>query len=141
MDWYGAPQRRDEMRREATARFLVDFDRHPEHYVAGALPDLPFGDRTHDLVLCSHLLFTWSNHLDADWHVAAITEMLRVARREVRMYPLVVQGTGDEVPFLDALVTTLRRDGHETGVRRVPYVFQRGADAMLVVRPAATVAR
>lgn len=137
-DWYGTPERRHRMRSEASARFLADIDRRPHHYVAGSLPHLPFTDKSHDLVLCSHLLFTWSTEFDADWHLAAIREMLRVARREVRIYPLVVQGSGEDVPFLESLLTQLRRSGHDVDTRQVSYRFQRGADAMLTVRHSRT---
>lgn len=136
-DWYGTPQRRDQLRREAAARFLADLDRRPASYVAAALPRLPFTDGSFDLVVCSHLLFTWSDVLDADWHLAAIAEMVRVARRDVRIFPIVVQGTGEPVPFLDDLLTRLRGAGHRVEIRRVPYVFQHGADSMLTIQPGA----
>lgn len=50
---------------------------------------------------------------------------------EVRVFPLVVQGTGDPVPFLGRLVDELRAGGYGVDLRRVPYEFQRGADRML----------
>jgi SAM-dependent methyltransferase len=135
-DWYGTPQRRYLLRHSATERFLSDLDHGSGWYVAGALPTLPFADRSYDLVLCSHLLFTWSTQLDDAWHLAAITELLRVTRREIRIYPLVVQGSGDAVPFFDRFVASLDDAGHCVEIRRVPYVFQRGAESMLTVRPA-----
>jgi hypothetical protein len=135
-DWYGSPERRDRMRVAAADRFLADRVRRPAGYVAGALPRLPLTDRSHDLVLCSHLLFTWADRLDAGWHRAALAELARVARREVRIFPLVVQGAGAAVPFLARLIDGLRADGHHAAVRAVPYEFQRGADRMLVLTPA-----
>lgn len=135
LKWYGSAERKRAIRRGAAARFLEHLDSRPACYVAGSLPHLPFADRSHDIVLCSHLLFTWSNVFDADWHLAAVYEMLRVARADVRIFPLVVQGTGDDVPFLDGLMERLRDAGHAAEIRRVPYMYQRGADAMMVVRP------
>ncbi len=38
----------------------------------------------------SHLLFVYDDRLDLAFHIAAITEMLRVAR-EVRIFPLVAE--------------------------------------------------
>lgn len=130
--WYGSPQRRDVMRREAAARFADDIIHRPHTYVAAALPHLPFVDGSFDLVLCSHLLFTWSDKFDADWHHSALHEMLRVSRREVRVFPLVVQGTGEPVAFLDDLMTRISEDGYGVERRQVPYEFQRGANTMLV---------
>jgi SAM-dependent methyltransferase len=131
--WYGDPARRSQMRRAAAERFLADVRERPHRYLAGALPHLPLTSGRFDLVLCSHLLFTWSDRLDKDWHRRAIDELVRVARRQVRIFPLVVQATAEPVAFLDALRRELRAAGHRSEVRRVPYRFQRGADGMLVI--------
>lgn len=131
--WYGRPAHRAAMRTEAAQRFLADLAEHPGRYVAGALPNLPLAGGSADLVLCSRLLFTWSDRLDADWHRAALAELVRVARREVRVYPLVVQQTGEPVAFLDRLRAELDAAGHRTHVQTVPYRFQRGAHHMLRV--------
>ena len=134
-DWYGTVGRREAIRREAAAAFLVDVGHHPGRYVAAALPQLPLASQSVDVALCSHLLFTWSEQLGHQWHLAALREMLRVVRREIRVFPLVVQGTGVQVPFLADLLGRLRGEGHDVEVRRVPYEFQRRADSILVARP------
>ena len=111
---------------------------HPETYVAGALPDLPFAANTFDLALCSHLLFTWADVFDEEWHLQALRELLRVAA-QVRVFPLVVQGTGAPVPFLPDVTQRLTDDGHHVDLAGVPYEFQRGASTMLTLnRGAAT---
>ena len=131
--WYGDPARRGELRTAAARHFLDDFCEYPGRYLAAALPDLPFAAGSFDLVLCSHLLFTWSDLLDADWHGRALAELIRVARHEVRVYPLVVQGTGQPVAFLDDLRAGLRAAGYRSRIQRVPYRFQKNADRMLVI--------
>jgi hypothetical protein len=131
--WYGTPGRRADMRRAAAELFLADLHGRPERYVAGALPDLPLSSDSVDLVLCSHLLFTWSDRLGEDWHRQAIAELVRVARREVRIFPVVVQGTGEPVAFLDDLRAELHVLGHRSHLRDVPYRFQRGGDQMLLI--------
>jgi len=131
-DWYGTRARRSALRAAALDAFLADVGEHPDRYVAGALPLLPCSDAAFDLALCSHLLFTWSDVLDEAWHEAALRELARTAR-EVRVFPLVVQGTGEPVAFLPGLLDRLRGDGYLAEVRRVPYRFQRRGDAMLVL--------
>lgn len=131
--WYGSPPRREELRHDARGRFVADLQAHPGRYVAGALPRLPFADNTFDLALCSHLLFTWSDIFDEDWHLQALLELLRVAP-QVRVFPLVVQGSGDPVPFLPRVLDRLRTHGQDVVVTQVPYEFQRGANQMLTVR-------
>jgi hypothetical protein len=131
-DWYGSRERRETMRRAAVARFLGDFAVTPSAYVAGALPRLPFTDGAADLLVCSHLLFTWADTLGLPWHEAAVLEMTRVAG-QVRLFPTVLQGTGDPVPFWDELLLRLRGAGVTCEVRQVDYRFQRTGDRMLVV--------
>jgi hypothetical protein len=133
--WYGSRERRDELRRHALAGFLADLRAHPAGYVAGSLPHLPFADGAFGLALCSHLLFTWSDVLDEAWHERALLELLRVAG-EIRVFPLVVQGTGAAVPFLPALLDRLGGLGHRAEVVDVPYEFQRGGHRMLTVTAA-----
>jgi hypothetical protein len=82
-------------------------------------------------VLCSHLLFTWSDVLDRDWHRDAILELARVGA-EVRIFPLVVQGTGDEIGWRPQLCDELGDLGLDVEERQVPYEFQTGANRMLV---------
>ena len=130
--WYGSPDRRDEMRIEAADRFLQDISVAPERYVAGTLPELPFADGRFELVLCSHLLFTWADKYDRAWHAAALRELVRVSRSEVRIFPLVLQGAGEPVGFLPELLEEL--EGVTTEIRKVPYEFQVGADQMLVIQ-------
>jgi SAM-dependent methyltransferase len=134
--WYGGRDRRAQLRRAASARFLADLRRRPGRYVAAALPNLPLATDSFDLVLCSHLLFTWSDRLDEDWHRRALAELVRVARREVRIFPVVVQGTGLPVAFLGRLRDELSAAGHRSHLRSVPYRFQRGADQMLIIESA-----
>ncbi|MBB6565003.1 hypothetical protein [Kribbella sandramycini] len=129
--WYGTPERRDELRLEAADRFLQDIGETPERYVAGSLPELPFEDGRFELVLCSHLLFTWADKFDRAWHLAALRELIRVSSAEIRVFPLVVQGAGEPVPFLPEILDELA--GVTWEIRKVPYEFQVGADEMLVI--------
>ncbi len=130
--WYGNREAREQLRSEAAERFLADRTAHPERYVAASLPELPFEPGRFDVALCSHLLFTWSERFGAEWHLDALRELCRVAA-EVRVFPLVVQGNGAPVPFLDDVRRALDEDGFGSEVRKVPYEFQRGADQMLVL--------
>ena len=131
-DWFGSPERRRQLRLRALAEFATDLVAHPSRYVCGQLPRLPFRDSAFDLVLCSHLLFTWADTFGQGWHLAALSELARVGR-EVRVFPTVMQGRGDPVPFWDALMAGLADAGLTAELRRVEYSFQVGADQMLVL--------
>ncbi|MDQ1696179.1 MAG: hypothetical protein QOJ03_1532 [Frankiaceae bacterium] len=131
-DWYGVPARREALRKRALAQFLLDVEGNPSRYVAAQLPQLPFRDGVFDLVICSHLLFTWADVLGQSWHLAAVRELARVGR-EVRVFPTIMQGAGDVVPFWDDLMAQLAGERLRAELRRVDYRFQVGADQMLMV--------
>jgi hypothetical protein len=121
------------IRRASARQFARDVRAHPGRYVAGELPRLPFPDDRFDLVLTSHLLFTYADRLDADFHVAALVELLRVSRGEVRAFPLLDQ-TGQRVDTLLAEVRGRLTALHiDSTVRQVGYEFQLGGNEMLVL--------
>jgi hypothetical protein len=119
----------------AMERFLADFEdgRRAGRYIAAGLPSLPFADQRFDLALSSHFLFLYGGQLSAEFHVAAIEEMLRVAH-EVRVFPLLTQD-GAPSPHVAAVCDHLRNKGFRLAIKPVPYEFQRGACEMLVIRP------
>lgn len=124
------------VRMAAMERFLSDFEagRRKGRYVVAGLPCLPFGSGHFDIALSSHFLFLYSAHLPATFHYRALGEMLRVAR-EVRVFPLLTVD-GLLSPHLPAVREDLTSQGFHLEVRPVPYEFQRGGNAMLVVKPA-----
>lgn len=98
--------------------FLADRRAHPDRYLAAALPDLPFRDRSFDLVLCGHLLFSYApladgglmagEGLDLAWHRRALAELCRVSRREVRLYPAhTIALDAVRHPYAEALLAEL----------------------------------
>ena len=127
-----SPQRLGQVRMAAMRRFLDDLPTGlgEGRYRAAALPSLPFEDRAFDLALCSHFLFTYSDRLSTDFHVAAIEEMCRVAR-EARVFPL-LESYGGTSPLLEPVVSALRQCGFAVQTRLVPYAFQRGGNRLLV---------
>ena len=105
--------------------------------MVAALPGLPFDDGAFRLVLSAYLLFAYPDHLDEEGHERALRELLRVAREEVRVFPL-IDTAYVRHPALDDLRRRLAADGVDSEVRRVDYEFQRGGDEVLVLRPGVT---
>ncbi|MGN2641314.1 methyltransferase domain-containing protein [Nocardia takedensis] len=131
---YGTPEHHHRVRRAAATRFAADRTAHPSRYIAAALPALPFPDNDFDLVLSSHLLFTYADRLDTDFHHAALRELLRVARGEVRVYPLVDYLGVPQDALVAELSARLAEHGVRTEHRTVTFEFHRGADTMLILR-------
>lgn len=123
---------------DSRARSIELFAAHhaetPDRYVPAGLPALPFEDGAFDLALCSHLLFSYADRLDREFHVAGILELARVAA-EVRVFPLVPMGMTVN-PDLGAVRAELAAAGLDTTVTRVDYEFQRGGNEMMrILRP------
>lgn len=123
-----SPEALEQTRMGAMERFLADFPAglSKGRYRAMDLPRLEFADGAFDLVLCSHLLFLYSEQLSDQFHLEAIAELKRVAR-EVRIFPLldlngnVSRHLGPVQKRWNAKLVT------------VEYEFLRGADQMLVL--------
>ncbi len=108
---------------EALEAFLADRRDHPEAYRAAALPSLPFEAASFDLVLCGHLLFCYAPIADGglseqpdfnlEWHRGALAELLRVSRREVRLYPAhTIERRPKVHPWVEPLLATLPPGWH-----------------------------
>jgi hypothetical protein len=132
-NFYGTIEGHRAMRHRAASCFVDDIEEHPERYVPGSLPVLPFEDGQFDLVLSSHFLFTYVDRLDIDFHHRALVEMHRVCRHEVRVFPLLDQGGHSLDAMTGELIAALLRDGIGTEICEVPYEFQRGGNRMLVL--------
>jgi hypothetical protein len=128
-----SPEHLGEVRLAVMDRFLANFPSGlaGDRYRTDELPHLAFGDDEFDLALCSHFLFLYSDQLSADFHVAAIQEMCRVAG-EARVFPL-LGAYGAPSPHVEPVIRVLRERGYGAEVRRVAYEFLRGGDEMLSV--------
>lgn len=131
--FYGDLAGHSRLRRESARLFAADLRTHPDRYVAASLPSLPFEDSSVDLVLSSHLLFTYADRLDLPFHFQALREMARVARGQVRVYPLVDQSGQALNELVAVLIADLAAVELTARVVEVDYEFQRGARSMLVV--------
>lgn len=116
--------------------FLNDFDagKREGRYVVAELPALPFANATFRLALCSHFLFLYSEQLSEEFHLSAVSELMRVAD-DVRIFPLIALG-GERSRHVAAISERLRTAGQSVAIETVDYEFQRGGNEMLRVRRA-----
>ncbi|MDG2030712.1 MAG: hypothetical protein P8J45_06895 [Phycisphaerales bacterium] len=119
-------EKADEFKRlklEALNSFISAFGEHPERYVFGSLPELPFEDDSFDLALSGNFLFVYASvergglmsndQLGLDFHLEAVRELVRVAS-EVRMFPsFAVTGPPRRQEFVEPVMEALRSDGHQ----------------------------
>ena len=121
-----------QIRMEAMRRFLASYEngKAQGRYIPAELPYLPFAGQSFDLALSGHFLFLYTDNLTFAFHVAAIREMLRVAR-EVRIFPL-LDVNAQESRYLDGILESFQNFKPE--LHKVNYEFQRGGDKMLRLR-------
>lgn len=122
----------ENLRMSAMRLFLSDYDcgKAENRYIFHALPEnLPYNDDTFDIGLSSHFLMMYTS-LGYDFHIKAISEMLRVCR-EVRIFPIV---------DLDANKTSLINDvlsyfnnHYTTEIVTTNYEFQKGENKLLII--------
>jgi hypothetical protein len=124
---YGSIEGLGTIRMKSMKQFLNDYEQGKEEgrYIEASLPILPFEDQSFDLVLCSHLLFLYSDMLELDFHFQSINEMLRVGK-EVRIFP-VVDLNSQPSKYLEQI---MKRYPNSELVK-VKYEFQKGGNEML----------
>lgn len=123
-------------RQQALDLFLEDYPsgRAAGRYVSGALPFLPFTNHSFHSAHCGHFLFLYGDRLDYSFHFEACRELCRVARHEVRIYPL--QGMdGQRYGHLDRLLRHLQHVGIASEIRKIDYEFLRGSNELLILEP------
>ncbi|RAW12675.1 SAM-dependent methyltransferase [Paenibacillus taichungensis] len=129
-DDFGSIHGLKEERRRAITDCVADMRCFPDSYEAAVLPELPFADEQFDLTLSAHFLFTYADRLDAEFHLQTIFELLRVTKRELRIFPT-VDLSGRRYEHMDELKAILEERGYITSEEKTSYEFQRGADTML----------
>lgn len=133
--WHDITSPEEMARRRLAAMdiFLRDYERgrREGRYMVQSLPHLGFHNDSFDLAICSHLLFTYSHLLSAEFHFRSILEMMRVAR-EARLFPLLTMD-GELSSHVEWVVLQLKSRGFRVSIEKVDYEFQRGGNQMLRV--------
>jgi SAM-dependent methyltransferase len=113
--------------------FLADYDggKVAGRYIAGEVP-AAIGGEYYDLILCSHFLFLYSAQLDGEFHLQAVTALLKHGR-ELRIFPLLTLNW-DRSPYINPLRKHLAELGCYTEIVPVKYEFQPGGNEMLVIK-------
>jgi SAM-dependent methyltransferase len=113
--------------------FLADYDvgKVAGRYIAGEVPSA-IGAEFYDLILCSHFLLLYSEQLDWEFHLQAVTGLLAHAQ-ELRIFPLLTL-SWNRSPYIDPLREYLGKLGYHTEIISVEYEFQPGGNEMLSIK-------
>ena len=135
-NYHKSPESLRVHRLEVAERFCGDYEQGKQagRYTIGALPQLSYPDASYDLGLSSHFLFLYSEQRDIDFHLAAITEMLRICS-EVRIFPLLTLAQ-EKSPHIAPVMTKLMNAGYQVRIEQVDYELQPGGNEMMrISRP------
>ncbi len=119
----------------ATNEVVNNLSKKYQRYVKAILPNLPFNDKSFDLVLSSNFLFYYHNMFDYSFHHDTILEMLRVTSKEVRIFP--VQKPDANIPeYFERLMESINRHMNKKisfRIEKVKYDFRSGVNKMLIL--------
>ncbi len=113
--------------------FLSDFEKGKAEgrYINHELPqNTNFKELSFDLGLSSHFLILY-DQLGVDFHIAAISEMLRVAK-EIRIFPILTLDA-KKSEILDLIINHFSSD-YDIEIKSVDYEFQKNGNKMLVIK-------
>jgi hypothetical protein len=132
-DFYSSTEELRDYRKLALQQFISDYNlgKERKRYVKAELPKLPFDDRSFDLVLSGHFLFTYSHKFEFSFILSSIIELFRVCSREVRIYPLQKSSLEPYEHMTDLLYTLKKQYGITYDIVPVPFEFQKGSNKML----------
>lgn len=123
----------ENIRMSAMKLFLSDYEkgREEKRYICHELPNrIPFANDTFDIGLSSHFLLMYTL-LGYDFHIQAISEMLRVCK-EVRIFPIVDLDAKKTDLITD--VINYFRQRYSVEIRKTEYEFQKGDNKMLIIK-------
>ncbi|HZD36061.1 MAG TPA: hypothetical protein VE130_12725 [Nitrososphaeraceae archaeon] len=125
-----------EYRTRALRGFISDYHKglSEKRYIKGSMPKLPFRDKTFDIVLSGHFLFTYAYRFDFDFHLPSILELFRVSNKEVRIYPLQQGIIAQPYKQMTKLLNSLRNLGIDYEIRKVRFEFQKGSGKVLCLK-------
>jgi hypothetical protein len=132
-NFYSSIEELRNYRKLSLDQFISDYNlgRQRRRYVKAELPKLPFDDKSFDLVLSGHFLFTYSHKFEFSFILSSIIELFRVCSREVRIYPLQKSSLEPYEHMTDLLTTLKKRYGITYHIVLVPFEFQKGSNKML----------
>ncbi len=121
------------LRMSAMELFLSDYEngKKEKRYICYSLPErLMFEDNSFEIGLSSHFLLMYTA-LGYDFHIKAISEMLRVCK-EIRIFPLL--DLNSERSDLTDNVIKYFKARCSLKIKETDYEFQKGGNKLLVIK-------
>lgn len=123
----------ENVRMSAMRLFLDDFEngRLERRYIYHQLPEkLPYEAHAFDIGLSSHFLLMYTS-LGYDFHIQAMTEMLRVCD-EIRIFPI-VDLDANKTELISDVIKYFDRN-YDIEIKQTEYEFQKGDNKLLIIK-------
>ena len=123
----------ENVRMSAMRLFLDDFGngRLEGRYIYHQLPEkLPYETHAFDIGLSSHFLLMYTS-LGYDFHIQAMTEMLRVCD-EIRIFPI-VDLDANKTELISDVIKYFDRN-YDIEIKQTEYEFQKGDNKLLIIK-------
>lgn len=123
----------ENIRMSAMKMFLLDYEKGlaEKRYIYHELPNrLPYDNNTFDIGLSSHFLLMYTA-LGYDFHIHAITEMLRVCK-EIRIFPI-VDLDANQNDLIKRIIDYFK-DNYDVNIADTNYEFQKNANKLLIIK-------
>lgn len=123
----------EKTRMSAMEKFLSDYEKGKAEgrYIFHELPQkLPYEENYFDIGLSSHFLLMYTT-LGYDFHIASMTEMLRVCK-EIRIFPI-VDLDACKTDLITAIINYFKND-YKVEIVKTEYEFQKGDNNLLIIR-------
>ncbi len=123
----------ENIRMSAMKLFLSDYEygKSESRYVCDTLREyLPYDDNYFDIGLSSHFLLMYTS-LGYDFHIQAMTEMLRVCK-EIRVFPIVDLDANRTDMITD--IINYFKNRYDVEIAETKYQFQKGDNKLLIIR-------
>lgn len=123
----------ENIRMSAMKKFLSDYEKGKAEgrYVFHELPNrLPYEEDHFDIGLSSHFLLMYTS-LGYDFHIAAMSEMLRVCK-EIRVFPI-VDLDANKTDLINNVIGFFKKD-YTVQTVKTDYEFQKGDNKLLIIR-------
>ena len=120
-------------RMSAMRKFLSDYEKgkNEGRYVFHELPNrLIYDDNYFDIGLSSHFLLMYTS-LGYDFHIASMTEMLRVCK-EIRIFPI-VDLDAVKTDLTEKVIDHFKKD-YKVEIVKTEYEFQKGENKLLIIK-------
>jgi hypothetical protein len=121
-------------REKAYKIFMEDYRKSRENrYIRSELPFTVFTDKEFDITLVSHLLFLYDEHLDYDFHLDSIAELIRITKEEIRIFPI-VNLRWKKAEFVDRIIREPAFDRCGFEIKKVDFEFVKGGNECLSIK-------